>query len=169
MQVAVLQPIQNTPTKLPRYLKYAETTLGIKNACAYEESLEMMGYGPDILHLVDNTALKEIGITPGDAIRLKQHSLSWLDNASASDSEKRKRTPSPNPVLSTPPNKKVRFEKRYHEGGSSRIYGPSLMKGDIAPGLDFDWYYFCDAAKEMVPLPPGYVPILDGEAHIWDE
>jgi hypothetical protein len=42
-----------------------------------------MGYGPDILHLVNNGALKDIGVTPGDIIRLKQNSLLWWNSTSA--------------------------------------------------------------------------------------
>ncbi len=83
-----------------------------------------MGYAPDILQLVDDGSLKDIGIKPGDVIRLKQHSLQWL-NSSASKRKQDDHTPL---GASIPPNKRVRFEKRYHDGGSSRVYGPRIVR-----------------------------------------
>jgi len=79
----VLLPVTNTPSKLSRFLKYAKTHLGIPNAQLYERCLEEMGYGPDILHLVNDGDLKDIGIKPGDVIRLKQHSLQWLNSSTS--------------------------------------------------------------------------------------
>jgi hypothetical protein len=154
-------PTWNTPSKLTRFLEYAETTLNVKNARLHEESLQMLGFGPDILHLVDDGVLKNVGFTPGDVIRLKQNSQQWWNSADA----KRKRTnSSPPPVQSTPPNKRVTFEKRYRDGGGYRVYGPKIVEGDFSPDADVDWYFFCKARGTMVPLPPGHVPVLDGEA-----
>ncbi|KAF8503813.1 hypothetical protein F5888DRAFT_1606289, partial [Russula emetica] len=64
-------------------------------------------YGPNILHLVDDSNLKDIRIKAGDVICLKQHSLEWL-NSSASKCKQGDHAPSP---PSTPPNKRVHFEK----------------------------------------------------------
>jgi hypothetical protein len=152
-------PVVNTPSKLLRFLKYAETHLGIPNAQLYERCLEDVGYGPDILHLVDDSDLKDIGIKPGDVIRLKQNSLQWL-NSSASKRKQCDHMPS---VPSTPPNKKVRFEKRFHDGGLARVYGPRIVEdeGDAIEDLSFDWFYHCEARDAWVPVPLGYVPVLD--------
>jgi hypothetical protein len=154
-------PTQNTPSKLSRFLEYAEIHLSVKNARLHEESLRSLGFGPDILHLVDDTVLvKDVGFTPGDVIRLKQNSQQWWNSADA----KRKRTnQSPPPVQSTPPNKRVTFEKRYHGGGGYRVYGPKIVEGEFSPDADVDWYFFCRARNAMVPLPPGHVPVLDGD------
>ena len=39
-----------------------------------------------------------------------------------------------------------------------------MVKSDVLlPETNFDWYYFCKARDAMVPLPLGYVPVLDGE------
>jgi hypothetical protein len=65
-------PTQHTPSKLLRFLEYAKLHLNIKNACLHEESLQMLGFGPNILHLVDNNALTNIGLTPSDVIRLNK-------------------------------------------------------------------------------------------------
>lgn len=120
----------------------------------------MLGFGPDILHLVEDGVLKDVGFTPGDVIRLKQNSQQWWNSADA----KRKRVNHmPPSVQSTPPNKRVTFEKRYHSGGGYKVYGPKMVEGDLPLNSDFDWYYFCKARDALVPLPLGYVPILDGE------
>jgi hypothetical protein len=153
-------PTRNTPSKLSRFLEYAETILSVENACLHEESLRMLGFGPDILHLVDDGVLKDVGFTPGDVIRLKQNSQQWWNSADA----KRKRTNSTShSVQSTPPNKRVTFEKRYRNGGGYRVYGPRIIEGDFSPDADVDWYFFCKARGAMIPLPPGHVPVLDGE------
>ena len=157
---SIRSPTQNTPSKLSRFLEYAETYLGVENARSREEGLQMLGFGPDILHLVEDGVLKDVGFTPGDVIHLKQNSQQWWNSADA----KRKRvTHMPSPVSSTPPNKRVTFEKRYHDGGGYKVYGPKMIEGDLSPNADFNWYYFCKARDDMVPLPLGYVPILDGE------
>ncbi len=123
-----------------------------------------MGYGPDILHLVNDGDLKDIGIKPGDVICLKQHSLQWL-NSSASKCKQGDHTPF---TLSMPPNKRVHFEKRFHDGGSARLYGPCIVEaeGDVPEDLSFDWFYFCNACDAWVPVPPGSVPVLDNNTEL---
>ena len=153
-------PARNTPSKLSRFLEYAETHLSVENARLHEDGLRMLGFGPDILHLVDDGVLKDVGFTPGDVIRLKQNSQQWWNSADA----KRKRSSQTSPpVQSTPPNKRVAFEKRYRDGGGHRVYGPKMIEGEFEPGDDVDWHYFCKARDDWVPLPLGYVPVLDGE------
>ena len=155
-----LSPTRNTPSKLSRFLEYAETTLNVENACAHEESLRMLGFGPDILHLVDDGVLKDVGFTPGDVIRLKQSSQQWWNSA---DAKRKRNSQTPSPVQSTPPNKRVAFEKRYRDGGGYRVYGPKIAEGEFSPEPDVEWFYFCKARDTMVPLPLGCVPVLDGE------
>jgi hypothetical protein len=118
-----------------------------------------MGYAPDILHLVNDSSLKDIGIKPGDVIRLKQNSLQWL-NSSASKRKQDDRAPF---APSTPPNKRVRFEKRFLDGGSARVYGPHIVEAerDTPEDLPFDWFYFCEAREAWVPIPSGCVPVLE--------
>jgi hypothetical protein len=157
--ISALSPIQNTPTKLSRFLEYAETNLSVENARLHEESLRMLGFGPDILHLVDDAILKDVGFTPGDVIRLKQNSQQWWNSADA----KRKRSSLTASPQSTPPNKRVTFEKRYRDGGGYRLYGPRIVEGEFTPDADVDWFYFCKARDAMVPLPSGYKPVVDGE------
>ena len=54
-----------------------ETHLGIENTRLHEDSLHTLGFGPDILHLVEDNVLKDIGFIPGDVIRLKQSVRQW--------------------------------------------------------------------------------------------
>jgi hypothetical protein len=155
-------PVTNTPSKLSRFLKYAEAHLGIPNAQLYERCLEESGYGPDILHLVNDSDLKDIGIKAGDVIRLKQHSLQWLN----SPASKRKQGDRTSSTPSTPPNKRVRFEKRFQDGGSARLYGPRIADADadaVPEALPYEWFYFCDARDTWAPVPPGCVPVLDND------
>src|SRR5258707_600151 len=109
-------------------LWYSLFIANIKNACLHEESLRMLGFGPDILHLVNDDALTNIGLTPGDIIRLKQNLQQWWNSADA----KRKQTQADQPpsVPTTPPNKRVAFEKRYHNGGCYHVYGPKMVEVD---------------------------------------
>jgi hypothetical protein len=160
----VLSPVINTPSKLRRFLEYAETHLGIPNAQLYERCLDEMGYAPDILHLVDDSSLKDIGIKPGDVIRLKQNSLQWLNSFAS----KRKQDDHAPFTLSTPPNKRVRFEKRFFDGGSARVYGPRIVEaeGDMPENMPFDWFYFCEARDAWVPIPPGCVPVLEHDVEL---
>jgi hypothetical protein len=155
-------PTQHTLSKLLRFLEYAELHLNVKNACLHEESLQMLGFGPNILHLVNNNALTNIGLTPGDVIHLKQNSQQWWNSVDA----KHKQTQADQPplVLTTSPNKRVAFEKQYHNGGSYHVYGPKMVKVDnFSPEPGTNWFYFCKASDTFIPLPPSYAPVLDGE------
>jgi hypothetical protein len=89
---SICSPTQNTPSKLSCFLKYAETYLGVENACSHEEGLQMLGFGPDILHLVENGVLKDIGSMPGDVIHLKQNSQQWWNSTDAKKSINRSLT-----------------------------------------------------------------------------
>ena len=71
---SVHSPTCNTPSKLSQFFEYAETNLSVKNVHLHEESLQMLGFGPDILYLVEDGVLKDVEFTPGDVIHLKQNS-----------------------------------------------------------------------------------------------
>src|SRR6266849_4509195 len=120
----------------------------------------MQGFGPDILHLVDNRVLKNVGFTPRDVICLKQNLQQWWNST-----DTKCKWTSPMPPQSTPPNKRVSFKERYHDGRTYRLYGPKIVEAerDLLLNASFDWYYFCKAQDTMVPLPVGYMPVIDGE------
>jgi hypothetical protein len=89
---------------------YAQDNLGIPNALQYEDELVAKGYGPDILHLVLDESLQNLGILPGDVIWMKGGSVAWWNSVDA----KRKHlvfdldNARPNPLM--PPNKKVHYK-----------------------------------------------------------
>jgi hypothetical protein len=127
--LAPSSPLRNTPSKLRHYLQYAEESLNIHGVTIYEESLSTWGFGPDILHLVDDATLLGLGFSKGDVIHLKQNSLRWWNLKSKSNKRKRPdedvgglTQPPHEPCM--PPNVKVRFEKKFHGGGGTRLYGP---------------------------------------------
>lgn len=161
----------NTPSKLPRFLEYAENKLGVRNALSFEDSLKDEGFGPDILHRVDDETLLGIGFSRGDVIRIKDNSLKWWNS-----SEGGKRSREEHEAISgpprTPPNKKLRFEKRFHGGsGAASCWGPKLVGGRKPADADYDWWFFCPARNMMTPVPEGFVPQVEGEEERngWDD
>ena len=133
--------ITNMPSKLHRFLLYAETHLSVPNVRLYEQCLDEMRYAPDILHLIDDFSLRDIGIKPGDVIHLKQNLLQWL-NSFGLKCKQGDQAPS---APSTPPSKQICFEKQFHNGGASWVYGWQIVeaKGDVLVDLSFNWSYFC--------------------------
>jgi hypothetical protein len=135
----------------------------------------MQGFGPDILHLVDDGVLKDIGFTPGDVIRLKQNSQRWWNSTDAKRKwddtvpseplvqHRRPNDAAPAPLDLTPPCKKVAYEKHYSDGGRYRFYGPRMKEGEFTPADGAEWFYFCRARETMVSLPPNCIPILEGD------
>ncbi|KAF9041154.1 hypothetical protein BDP27DRAFT_1523082 [Rhodocollybia butyracea] len=124
-------PAKNSPTKLPRFLQYAEKNLSIGDATSYRFCLEQARFGPDILALVDNKALTDIGIPEGDVIRLKQAAPLCVD--------------------AEPEPKRFRFERRWVDGsGAATMFGTAHA-----------WYYYSEEIRALVPVPPGFIAILD--------
>ena len=150
-----LPPPRPSPSKLPRFLLYAQQKLGVPNAMDFEFALSAKGYGPDILHLVPDDALLEAGMSHGDVIRVKLGCVDWWSgqgkrghNAESEGSDR------------TPPNKKVRYERKWAEGGARTFYGPILVPGKQSLS-DRETSYYCTITKRMVPLPQGYTLIAD--------
>jgi hypothetical protein len=123
-------PVCNTPSKLLHFLLYVEQHLGVDSVMGYEDSFQAHGYGPDILHLIEDTALQCIGLLEGDIICLKQNALCWwnleleTNKCKWSDDDEGGSTCSVPRTPHTPPNVKIRYKKRYHDGGCARLYGP---------------------------------------------
>ncbi|KAJ7085267.1 hypothetical protein C8R44DRAFT_651224 [Mycena epipterygia] len=132
-----------TPSKLPRFLEYAGQNLGVTSAPTFESRMRIHGYGPDILHLLEDQDLMDIGINKGDVIRLKAGAQSWWNGPEANKKRLHVEmeegstswgsggpglfTPvrnQPHTIHTTPPSKKVAFEHRYEDGGALRFYGP---------------------------------------------
>ena len=71
------------PTKLMQFLEHAQANLGVTNALAYEAQMCLKGFGPDILDLVSQDSLVNLGITPGDAIHLQNNAPKWWNGSHA--------------------------------------------------------------------------------------
>lgn len=152
-------PVIPTPTKLNRFLQYAESNLGVENAQALEPTLRGLGAGPDILPEMDDTVLREAGINPGDIIRLKRGSKVWWSGPEA----KRKRTATQSEPAEAPQatKRKFQYERRYDDGGAARITGGPIMPAEDGDDgreyRDFDWYYKCENANDWLPVPRGWI------------
>ncbi|KAF6746651.1 hypothetical protein DFP72DRAFT_822902 [Ephemerocybe angulata] len=188
-------PMQNTPTKLRRFLAYAEKVYGAQDVSDHRYALEAEGYGPDILQDIPNEDLKKLGINSGNVIRLKRAAPAWWsieklqpkkrafddafggDDAGGDDAGGDDRGAQKRRKLS------IQFEKRWFDPkvtnpgpgndgllGSARMNGSGFTEGRLRDDVDFQWYYFSDEVQAVVPIPPGFVPILDdGDSGIDDE
>jgi hypothetical protein len=175
----ISSPVLPTPSKLPQFLEHASTNLGIASAPIFESVMHRNGFGPDILHLVEDRDLTDIGMKKGDVIRLKAGAQSWWNGPDAR--KKRSRAdmeatsasrsgsggfPDFPRELATPPSKKVMFERRYDDGGGAmRFYGPRIKPGSGAK----DVFYRCPLRKEFVPIPLGYQCTIEEEYISGDE
>ncbi|KAJ7713399.1 hypothetical protein B0H16DRAFT_1341426 [Mycena metata] len=161
-------PAVPTPSKLPRFLAYASEALGIPSAPTFESPMRRQALSPDILHLVGDEELMEMGMRKGDVIRLKAGAQAWwkgpeakkrnhsqIDDQSAGSSGSI-RLPDPE----TPPSKKVAFERRYVDDGAERFYGPRIVTG----GGERNIYYRCPVRLEFVPVPLGYRSTQEGRS-----
>ncbi|KAJ6487088.1 hypothetical protein C8R47DRAFT_1277319 [Mycena vitilis] len=163
----VSSPVIPTPSKLPRFLDHTAEKLGVTNAPTFLSPMRRNGYGPDILHLVEDRELVALGINKGDVIRLKGGAQQWWNGPDAN--KKRSylemesgsgntgnshtwHTPPPANQPTTPAHLKVAFERRYKQGGAERFWGPRIVAGEGSK----DTFYRCPVRKEFVPVPLGY-------------
>ncbi|KAJ3911313.1 hypothetical protein F5877DRAFT_10621, partial [Lentinula edodes] len=166
-------PIKNTPSKLLRFLEYAETNVGVEHATQHLLRLQEEGYGPDILDQVDDKDLKILGIKHGDVLRLKRAAPLWLNGpdakckvpSAASRASASASLSSSGSSVNLFPNWR-RFEKRWNDGsGASSAFGQSmrLLEDDEMPDPTITWWYFSELTKSMLRVPEGYVPVLEGQ------
>lgn len=114
---------------------------GVPDATTYEYHMKMRRYGPDILAEVKTNDLVEIGIPPGAVLWLKHAAPIWWTSADA---------------------------KHQCTAGNGSGWGEGF--GDLAEQLlisfekqfkdDFDWFFYLNAAKAMVPIPLGFMPVI---------
>ncbi|KAJ8596017.1 hypothetical protein M405DRAFT_806273 [Rhizopogon salebrosus TDB-379] len=137
-------PLIPTPSKLRRFLQYAEDDLGVNFATSYESSLRSIGAGPDILSEISDQELSRIGLTPGDIIRLKKGSITWwngpLAKSEPNDSAKRKRSDTTDSAIP---------ECRKYQLGNCRGKPPGIR--DLTP---------TPTPLGFIPLPTGMYPLL---------
>jgi hypothetical protein len=150
-------PLIPSPSQLSRFLVHAETNLGVKDATLYESPLHRKRYGPDILPRVSDKALEEVGIQPGDVIRLKDGAAVWWNGPDA----KRKRVDG-DEETGEPSVKRdsVAYERQFDEGGGCHFSGPPMVGGGyLVPGETL--WYKCVAIGDWLPVPPGYTVIME--------
>ncbi|KIK13577.1 hypothetical protein PISMIDRAFT_17902 [Pisolithus microcarpus 441] len=162
-----------SPSKLVRYLEFAESHLGVRHAMSYKSTLELHRIGPDILPDVSDKLLADLGLSAGDAIRLKKGSTAWWNGPNAKRKQSNASTSgTPGPAAkrnNTQDLKPVRlsYERRYHDGGSWRFTAPPMRKNDndasSPPEQDFDLFYCCETLKQWLPVPHGYSVDADME------
>ncbi|KAJ7581886.1 hypothetical protein C8J56DRAFT_743512, partial [Mycena floridula] len=151
---------KNSPTKIPRFLNHMKENLGVMNALDYRFSLEENHIGPDILLDVNTKDLVALGIPIGNAARLKREAPIWW----ASPAAKRPANYNDAPRLlkgwdANPLEMKTRFEKRDENGvGFYTVWGNGVTEGSTT---GFTWWYYCTVQNGMLPLPAGFIPILD--------
>ena len=63
-------PLVPSPSDIPRFLKHASTTLGVRNVLDFESPLRRKGFGPDILPNIADSALVVLGISEGDVLHM---------------------------------------------------------------------------------------------------
>jgi hypothetical protein len=161
LQQIPASPPTNTPSKLQRYLEYAEKHLGVNEATLYENRLAQESFGPDIFPLISEQLLVNCGLTMGDAVRLKRGASTWWTSPEAKRS-KLFHEPSPqNNLVETIYD--IRFEKRFVEGGSMSVFGSGLVPGKNIHHREFTWYYYNRETKTVEIVPKGFIPIIDPE------
>lgn len=155
-------PPKNTPSKITRFLKYAQDNLGIEAAYTYEGMLTRNGYGPDVLSGADVSIkdLESCGFTPGDAIRLKRGAADWWNGPEAKRPKTSDRTEDVEPTEHAT-TYDIRFEKRFHGGGSSTCFGSGLSEAMGKHRWDYDWWYYNPITQCLERVPTGFVPNLD--------
>lgn len=177
-----LETLVPSPSDIPRFLDYASTNLGVQNASEFESPLRRKGFGPDILSQIPDASLTALGLSEGDALRLKNGSQKWWNGPKAkrklSEVEERElkrkhdRDFDHNPFSfgsplshGTPdpdPEPQCHYEYRFPGGGGTRYNGPPMHQGRRFPRNDRTSYWD-QAQKQMLPIPAGYcAPAPDG-------
>ncbi|KAJ3752015.1 hypothetical protein EV360DRAFT_89155 [Lentinula raphanica] len=138
----------------------AHETFGISHATLHRYALESARYGPDILDVVNDSALTAIGLSPGDAIQLKREAPIWWNGPLA----KCKLTLADQ--AETPPElskkRRVQLEKHWKDGSGAAQYMGSIGESDdIDDNDECDWFYFSNATESFLPIPHGYAAILN--------
>lgn len=173
-------PIINTPSKLRRFLDDLKKK-GFTNAPDFQYRLESEGFGPDILEHIEKAELVALGISSGNAIRMKVAAPKWWAEEGKRLSKRHRTSPSSKPearlqntdtmALGTqdcfPEDRRIRFEKKFVDGGGASYYSSGFRKGCLCEDLDYTWAYYSAEVGDTVPVPDGYVPILaEGECKV---
>lgn len=154
-----------TPNSLSRFLRHAQTEMGINEAMTYESPLREQAYEPDILHKVSDSSLAALGIPGGHIICMKDASRSWFTGPLFLQD----RDSSPAPV-----SHQVDYERRWTDAegkstGSARFTGPPMVADEhgevLEEGLELWWK--CEARNDWFPVPQGLMVIANNDHVEW--
>jgi len=104
---------------------------------------------------------------PGDAIRLKEYASRWWTDECRCvgkcphelETVHNANTSTQVASESTPPSRRLRFKKRFNNGGGNTVYGPAVKSGSWEDE-DYTWWLYSKELKMYLPLPMNKVPIL---------
>ena len=169
----VTSPTLYTPLLLSWFLQYSQDHLGVFNTISYENTLLQHGYGLDILHKVPSKDLKNLGISTGDIIRLKEACLPWFTGPLTKCKHHNDAKPQDLGQEPPPPKKRLVRYKRWwftadsNPDGATQFYG-GIMKGcnGLKPkgesdGMQAEVWYFCEAHNDWAQVPLGFVAVAD--------
>ena len=131
-----------------------------------------------IMHRISINNLVDVGMSPGDAIQLREYTSKWW----AKECQHVAKCPyipehHAMPIQaaavdnSTPPNEYLHFEKCYNSGGCLTTYGRAIV--DSKEGYDeatnYIWWMYSKDLKMYIQLPPDKLPILAEDLSYVDE
>ena len=157
-----------SPSQLEHYLTHTEAKLGVHHALLYRAALELNGYGLDVLPLVSNIKLTDLGISAGDVIHLKNGSKAWWNaegKRKCSDTSALAQVATQETHWSP---KWVAYEKRFHDGGGHHFSAAPMWKdddddpNDLPVEHNYNLYYRCETFKQWFLVPHGYSVDEDG-------
>ncbi|KAL1738368.1 hypothetical protein HDZ31DRAFT_78420 [Schizophyllum fasciatum] len=178
-------PAVNTPSKLHRFLEWMSVKGGIPEALTLEPLLHQEKLGPDVLDMVAIDDLKNLGISTGDALRLRKEAPIWWKSAEAKKRPRAEtnegmweRTHRERSIDSVPPQDedlstrttrmaKIRFHVKFldEEGrvvGSHRRYGLRMepVEGTPPPENPRERVEFwSEELGDWYPVPRDRIPI----------
>jgi len=134
-------------------------------ATDYEMALQLKKYGPDILSEVpmSDLIMSDIGLAPGDALRLKCSSADWWNYTAKRQRKEEVSMPPYNwdeyPAgmadQTSPDKNPVKYELSFPDGGAQQYYGPHIQPGG-GDAFSKSITYFCEARQDWFPIPPGF-------------
>ena len=131
----------------------------------YEYILTMQHIDPDILSEIGDKTLLDIGIPTGDIICLKRDCMVWWNGPDAkqkcSDTDQSLTSKSRSPTC--PSQKKVAYEKKYHDGSSCQFTAFPMIPGNDNRPRDYDLWYQSTDHGVWLPVPKRFIVCEDAE------
>ncbi|KAI0782492.1 hypothetical protein BC629DRAFT_1594266 [Irpex lacteus] len=177
--------LTHSPNSLARFCKFLKDSRGVRKAPQYFMALRDYDYAPDILGEVDVKELTEVGISIGDAHRIRKAAPEWLRSRSTREPEAIETDPDfcqhvvgaanilPSIFDDNAPGtgdrweeKSVHYKLEHVNGTRNRWWSGPLLRNLGERREDDDYIEYRDPATlEWRPIPPGFTaPAKDDEA-----